>query len=170
LSCFNATSCESLINNLTNKTACSYNFNGQGNEYQAVAGPVFILVYTFMGIFISYFADKFQHRRVLILSACLFFWSVMTLLTGFIDSYWQLVLLRFGLGFAQAGCTPLATSLISDYFVEELRGSALGIYNWGIYTGYSMSFGIGNPILHRLVSSGVRHRIRDHSCRLINLV
>jgi len=37
--------------------------------------------------------------------------------------------------------------LIADYFAVELRGSALGVYNWGIYTGYSLSFAIGNSIL-----------------------
>ena len=40
----------------------------------------------------------------------------------------------------------MASSIISDYFVESLRASALGIYNWGIYTGYSMSFALGNSV------------------------
>lgn len=47
---------------------------------------------------------------------------------------------------SQSGCTPFAASLISDYFSEQLRGAALGVYNWGIYTGYSMSFALGNLI------------------------
>lgn len=29
---------------------------------------------------------------------CIILWSLMTLLTGFVNSYWQLSLLRFGLG------------------------------------------------------------------------
>ena len=44
----------------------------------------------------------------------------------------------------EAGCTPFATSLIADYFGEELRGLAMGVYNWGIYTGYSLSYALGN--------------------------
>jgi MFS family permease len=52
---------------------------------------------------------------------------------------------------SQAGCNPLATSLIAEYFIIELRGAALGIYNWGIYTGYSLSFAIGNQIIKHLV-------------------
>ncbi len=75
----------------------------------------------------------------------------MTLLTGFVNSYWQLVLLRIGLGLGEAGCNPMATSIIAEYFNTELKGSALGIYNWGIYTGYSLSFAIGNQILKYLV-------------------
>jgi MFS family permease len=64
-----------------------------------VAGPIFILVFTFTGIFISIIADKLQNHKTRILSFCLIWWSVMTFLTGFVDSYWQLAILRFGLGF-----------------------------------------------------------------------
>lgn len=34
--------------------------------------------------------------------------------------------------------------------VQELRGSALGIYNWGIYLGYSLAFLLGNQITKSL--------------------
>ncbi|KAJ8300638.1 hypothetical protein KUTeg_022157 [Tegillarca granosa] len=46
----------------------------------------------------------------------------------------------------EAGCTPFAASIIADYFNAESRGFALGIYNWGIYMGYSMSYAFGNFI------------------------
>lgn len=75
---------------------CTWDYTGQGIEYQIVAGPVFILVYTFFGIFIGFAADLYN--RKVILGISLLTWSVMTLLTGFINSYWQLVVLRFGLG------------------------------------------------------------------------
>lgn len=51
----------------------------------------------------------------------------------------------------QAGCTPFAASLISDYFTVSQRALALGFYNWGIYAGYSMSYAIGNHITLALV-------------------
>ncbi|XP_052789670.1 protein spinster homolog 1-like [Mya arenaria] len=123
---------------------CKWDYNGQGFEYQIVAGPVFIVIYTFAGIFISFAADKYN--RKVMLGACLILWSVMTLLTGFIKEYWQLVLLRFGLGFGEAGCTPFVASMLTDIYPTELRGTALGIYNWGIYMGYSLSYALGNLI------------------------
>jgi MFS family permease len=76
--------------------ACLWDYNGQGYQYQIVAGPVFILVYTFAGIFIGFAADKYN--RKIMLAVCLMWWSAMTLLTGFVQDYWQLVILRFGLG------------------------------------------------------------------------
>ena len=74
-----------------------WDYNGQGLEYQILAGPVFILVYTFAGIFISFAADMYNRKNLL--AVCLIFWSVATILTGLVKEYWQLVLLRFLLGF-----------------------------------------------------------------------
>ncbi|GCB84383.1 hypothetical protein scyTo_0024926, partial [Scyliorhinus torazame] len=70
----------------------------------------------------------------------------MTLLMGFVKRYWHLLILRFGQGISEAGCTPFAVSLIMDYFPKELRGSAMGFYNWGIYAGYSLSYAVGNYV------------------------
>lgn len=136
---------ETTVGNGSQKhTVCDWNYNGQGFEYQIVAGPVFIVIYTFAGIFISFAADRFN--RKILLAVCLIFWSTMTLLTGFIKEYWQLVVLRFGLGFGEAGCTPFVASMLADIYPTELRGTALGVYNWGIYMGYSMSYALGNLI------------------------
>ena len=45
-----------------------------------------------------------------------------------------------------AGCNPFAVSLIGDYFPMEVRASAISIYYFGIYIGYSLAFAIGNGI------------------------
>ncbi|XP_043531379.1 probable anion transporter 3, chloroplastic [Chiloscyllium plagiosum] len=144
--CHNASSqdsCLSLLNK--NKTQyCQWTFDGSGWEYQVMAGPVFIFVFTFTGIFIGFVADSVNRKNFL--SASLFLWSLMTLLMGFAKHYWHLVILRFGQGISEAGCTPFAVSLIMDYFPKESRGSAMGFYNWGIYAGYSLSYAVGNYV------------------------
>lgn len=96
-------SCRNATNNQTHDSGiCYYDYNGQGLEYQIVAGPAFTVIYTFGGIFISYIAEKYNRKAML--AICLMFWSVMTLLTGFVKEYWQLVILRFGLGFGCVHC------------------------------------------------------------------
>ena len=77
-------------------------------------------------------------------------------LTGLAQQYWQLAALRFGVGFGEAGCTPFATSLLADYFAPELRGTALGVYNWGIYFGYSLAYAVGNYITEADIMGMVR--------------
>nr|XP_015222496.1 PREDICTED: D-galactonate transporter-like isoform X1 [Lepisosteus oculatus]XP_015222497.1 PREDICTED: D-galactonate transporter-like isoform X1 [Lepisosteus oculatus] len=145
-SCNNASTekkCGSLLN--SNRTPyCKWGYNGNGWEYQIMAGPIFILIYTFMGFFIGFLADSANRKNLLALS--LLFWSLMTFLMGFVTEYWHLLVLRFGQGIGEAGCTPFATSLITDYFPESARGSAMGFYNWGIYIGYSLAFAVGNYI------------------------
>lgn len=146
----NATEACNAATNGNGTRICEYNYNGQGISYQIIAGPVFILVFTIAGIVVSIFADRFHNYRTFILAGSLAFWSLMTLLSGFSSEYWQLALFRFGLGLGQGGCNPIAASIIADFFSAELRGSALSIYNWGIYTGYSLSFAIGSQILKAL--------------------
>ncbi|XP_067867937.1 protein spinster homolog 1-like [Heterodontus francisci] len=144
--CHNASSqdsCLALLNE--NKTRyCQWNYDGAGWEYQVMAGPVFILIFTFTGIFFGFVADRVNRKNFL--SVSLFLWSLMTLLMGFAKRYWHLVLLRFGQGISEAGCTPFAVSLIMDYFPKVSRGLAMGFYNWGIYAGYSLSYAVGNYV------------------------
>lgn len=121
---------------------CEWNYNGQGIEYEILAGPVFIVVYTIAGIPLGFLADVYNRKNIL--AVLLTFWSLMTVLTGLSKEYWHLVILRFALGIGQAGCTPLATSLIADYFDVSQRAAAIGVYNWGIYFGYSLAYAVGN--------------------------
>ncbi|XP_028410997.1 uncharacterized protein LOC114533625 isoform X2 [Dendronephthya gigantea] len=125
--------------------ACRWDYDGTGEQYQILAGPVFILVYTITGIPLGFLGGS--NKRSKLLASCLLLWTTMTLLTGFATKYWQLVITRFILGMGEAGCTPFASSLIADYFDETLRASAMGVYNWGIYIGYSLSYALGNFIV-----------------------
>ncbi|XP_068695017.1 MFS-type efflux pump MSMEG_3705-like [Montipora foliosa] len=140
----NETACEQKTAKHSAQHVCVWDYDGTGTDYQLLAGPVFILVYTVSGIPLGFCAGIFHRRNLIVF--CLLLWSTMTLLTGFATKYWHLVVTRFVLGIGEAGCTPFASSLIVDYFPETLRGSALGVYNWGIYIGYSMAFAFGNFI------------------------
>ena len=43
-------------------------------------------------------------------------WSALTVLCGLATNYWQLLFARIGVGIGEAGGTPAASSIISDYF------------------------------------------------------
>jgi MFS family permease len=75
---------------------CIWDYDGTGEEYQILAGPVFIVIYTFSGVILGLFSGTFNRKNILIF--CLFLWSAMTLLTGFSKHYWHLLLTRFILG------------------------------------------------------------------------
>ncbi|XP_067928432.1 MFS-type efflux pump MSMEG_3705-like [Watersipora subatra] len=125
-----------------NQSVCMWDYTGQGLAYQIIAGPVFIVIYTICGVFIGYLTAIFKKKNLL--GFFLLLWSAFTALSGASTEYWQLALTRFGLGIGEAGCTPFAAVIIADMFVPELRATAMGIYNFGIYFGYSMSYAFGN--------------------------
>ena len=46
-------------------------------------------------------------------------------------------------------------SMMADIFPVKVRGATLGIYNWGIYLGYSLSFALGNLITQANINGQV---------------
>jgi MFS family permease len=64
----------------------------------------------------------------------------MTAITGMAQSFTQLALARVGVGIGEAGCSPPAHSLISDYFRPERRATSLAIYSLGIPIGGGIGF------------------------------
>ncbi len=59
------------------------------------------------------------------------------------QNFVQLVLCRIGVGIGEAGCTPPAHSLITDYTPKEKRASALAFYSLGIPLGRAARAGLG---------------------------
>ena len=98
-----------------------------------LGGLYFALLYTLLGIPIARLAERFN--RVNIISAAILIWSGFTALCGTATSFAQLAAYRFGVGFGEAGLSPPAHSLISDYYEPKRRASALSIYSFGIPLG-----------------------------------
>ena len=105
-----------------------------------LGGPAFAVLYTLLGIPVARFAER--HNRMTILAICLGIWSAMTAACGFAVNYATLFAARVGVSIGEAGCTPPANSVISDYFPAERRASALSIYALGIPIG-SMIAAVG---------------------------
>ena len=46
--------------------------------------------------------------------------------------------------FREAALRPAAGSMIPEIFESSIRGTANGIFSWGIYWGYGLTFTLGN--------------------------
>lgn len=123
---------------------CEWNYNGLGIDYQLLAGPSFIAIFTIMGVVLGVVADKFN--RVKVLFVCTIVFAVAIVLQGSVKAYWQMVLLRMVMAAGEAGCNPLATGIMSDIFPENKRALVMAIFNWGIYGGYGIAFPVGRYI------------------------
>jgi len=104
-------------------------------------GTAFATLYAFSGLPIARLAERFN--RVIIISTALAVWSTLTALCGAAANFTQLLMLRMAVGVGEAGCTPPAHSLISDYFAASRRSTALSIYSCGISFGYMLSAIVG---------------------------
>ncbi|KAH8272316.1 hypothetical protein KR026_001462 [Drosophila bipectinata] len=138
----NESSCQALDYNGT--SYCEWNYNGLGIDYQILAGPTFILIFTIAGVFMGFAADKYN--RVKMLTICTIIFGIAIILQGTVKQYWQLVLLRMVMAAGESGCNPLATGIMSDIFPEDKRALVMAIFNWGIYGGYGIAFPVGRYI------------------------
>jgi predicted MFS family arabinose efflux permease len=98
-----------------------------------LTGVALALFYVGFGFPISWLIDRKSRRNIIALS--LVAWSVMTTFTGLARNYTQLLLARFGVGIGEAGGTPGASSIISDYFPAARRPMALTIFSLGAPIG-----------------------------------
>lgn len=125
-----------------NRTYCEYLHNGQGTEYLIIAGTIFLFIFCVMGIIMGYLSDKFSRTKLMALCTMLF--SLCGSLTGLAQEYWHLVILRMGVAAGEAALRPAAGSMIPEIFKPSIRGTANGIFSWGIYWGYGLTFVLGN--------------------------
>ncbi|TGY87809.1 MFS transporter [Marinicauda algicola] len=109
-----------------------------------LTGLAFALFYTVMGLPIARLAER--QNRVKIISAAVAVWSAFTVACGLAANFIQLLLARVGVGVGEAGCTPPAHSLISDYVPREKRAGALAFYSLGIPLGSLAGMALGGLV------------------------
>lgn len=113
-----------------------------------LSGFTFAIFYVTLGIPIAHFADKRNRRNIVAISLGL--WSIMTAISGLARNFIQLLLARIGVGVGEAGGSPPAHAMISDYFPPEKRSTALSIYSTGIYFGILIGFLMGGYLNQHL--------------------
>ncbi|GGG91399.1 MFS transporter [Glycocaulis albus] len=109
-----------------------------------LTGLAFAAFYTVLGIPIARYAEKAD--RVKIISVAVAVWSAFTIACGLAANFTQLLLARIGVGVGEAGCSPPAHSLITDYTPKEERASALAFYSMGIPLGSLAGMALGGLI------------------------
>lgn len=82
-------------------------------------------------------------RRVGIMAVACGVWSLATAGCGLARSFVQLAAARVLVGAGEAGGSPPAYSLISDYFPPSRRGTGLAIYSLGVPIGSALGVALG---------------------------
>jgi len=113
-----------------------------------LSGFTFAIFYVTVGIPIARLADRGNRRNIVSLS--LGIWSLMTACSGLSRNFLQLLLARIGVGVGEAGGSPPAHAMISDYFPPEKRSTALSVYSAGLYLGILAGFLMGGYLNQQL--------------------
>jgi MFS family permease len=101
-------------------------------------GFAFIVLYSIAGMFFGTVADR-RHRPRLITFG-LAVWTTATVLSGWAQSFGQILFLRVMVGVGAAVLTPTALGMLSDVFKPERRAFASGLYYAGVPLGAGASF------------------------------
>jgi MFS transporter, Spinster family, sphingosine-1-phosphate transporter len=97
---------------------------------------IFLLVYGILSPFGGYLADRYGRKLVIVVS--LFVWSFVTLWTGFVSSFGEMLAARAIMGISEACYMPAAVALIIDYHKGPTRSSASGLLMSGLYAGMAL--------------------------------
>lgn len=100
--------------------------------------------YVVLGFPLSWLIDRYSRRKII--AVCLVVWSLMTTLCGLAQSTLQFALTRIGVGVGEAGGTPGASSLLSDYFPATRRAMALTVFSLGAPIGAWIGYQVAGTI------------------------
>ncbi|HKR92578.1 MFS transporter [Novosphingobium sp.] len=98
-----------------------------------LGGLAFALFFAVASIPIARIAER--RSRVAVITICLSLWSLMTALCGLAASFWQLFVLRMGVGVGEAGCSPATFSLLSDRYPQHRRATIISVVASGAAIG-----------------------------------
>jgi MFS family permease len=108
-------------------------------------GLSFALFYTVMGLPLGRLADTRSRRNLI--AAGVVVWSLFTSFCSAAKSFWSLFFTRIGVGVGEAGLSPAAYSLISDYFPPDKLGVAISVYYMGVFLGSSLALLVGGIVV-----------------------
>ena len=104
----------------------------------------FTLLYAAVGVPLGRLADRSNRSRILAVGV--FFWSLMTAASGLTRNFWQLFVVRLGVGVGEATCAPASASLIGDLYPPQQRAKAMSFFMMGLPIGLALSYLVSSQI------------------------
>ena len=128
-------------------------------DYGILTGYGFAGTFCVAGLVAGRLADIWVRKYIIFLGVLI--WNAGMFGIGVSTTFWQLLVFRLVLGAGQAFTNPASYALIADYFPEDKRAEANGLFACGVYIGG----GVASLCLEMAESWGWRR-----SCYLIALV
>lgn len=110
-------------------------------QISLIGGVAFGLFYSTVGIYIGRLADSMN--RPMLIALGVFVWSLTTAMAGLTSKFWQLLVLRMGVGLGEAALLPSTLSLIKDYFPPARLATPTSVFLFGAPIGIGLAFAAG---------------------------
>ncbi|HMO75903.1 MAG TPA: MFS transporter [Sphingopyxis sp.] len=108
-------------------------------QFGLLTGLAFALFYAAMGVPVAMIADRWN--RVKLIGIACVVWSGFTAACGMVSNFWQLAVMRFGVGAGESGGTAPSLSVLADYYPPAQRPFISGIFTlngpFGVFVGTS---------------------------------
>ena len=124
-----------------------HEFRLSDRQLGMLTGFYFALFYSVLSIPLARMADR--GNRSWLIAGSLAIWSLFTAACGVSKTYLQLAVFRLFVGVGEAGGSPTAQSLITDYHPRHERASAIAFYTVGIPIGSLLGLVLGGLVLDR---------------------
>src|SRR4051794_32500465 len=118
------------------RTNISFAFSGLGQELhidkaqQGLAGGIFFIGYLVLQIPGGHLAERWSAKKFV--AIMIVAWGLFAMLSGVVQDFTQLLVVRFFLGVAEGGIWPAILVLISHWFPTRERARAFGIWMMNI--------------------------------------
>ncbi|MFO1402656.1 MAG: MFS transporter [Steroidobacteraceae bacterium] len=122
-------------------------------HFGMLQGLAFGIFYTLACFPIGRLADHYQRR--LIVGGGLALFSLFAMGSGLARQYWQLFLMRIGVGVGEASVTPATVSMLSDHFPPERLGAPIGAFLVSAPVGQGLGMIGGGALLQWFMTSPV---------------
>jgi len=106
--------------------------------------PAFLLVYMVAAPAFGSWGDRGSRTRPMAIGVLV--WSLATFLSGFAQSYPQLLAGRAVVGIGEAAYVAIAPALLADCFPIERRSRVLATLNMAIYVGTALGYIVGGQV------------------------
>ena len=115
-----------------------------GDTALGALGTAFTLLYAMVGVPLGRLADHGTRKHILAVGVLI--WSVLTAASGLARTFWELFVVRLGVGVGEASCAPAAMSLIGDLYRTQQRARATAVFMLGLPLGIGLSFLVGGYV------------------------
>ncbi|MGC3980381.1 MAG: MFS transporter [Steroidobacteraceae bacterium] len=101
----------------------------------------------------GFLADRISRRGLIATGAVV--WSIMTSTCGIAANFWQLLLARAGVGFAEGVIHPCSFSMLRTALPSERRGRGFAVYGMSLMVGSALGFIVGGVLIKIMSNSGI---------------